>query len=41
MADIVWVFAVNMVIWSGLIAWLWRLHRSVNRLENDRLEKKS
>jgi CcmD family protein len=36
MTDIMWVFGVNLVIWTGLVIWLWRLQRSL-----DRLEKKS
>ncbi len=36
MTDIMWVFGVNLVIWTGLVVWLWRLQRSL-----DRLEKKS
>ena len=36
MTDIMWVFGVNLVIWTGLVIWLWRVQRSL-----DRLEKKS
>lgn len=35
MSDIGWVFAVNLVIWTGLVGWLWSLQRRLDRLEKD------
>lgn len=34
MDGIWWVFAVNLVIWTGLVWWLWRLQRTLDRMEN-------
>lgn len=31
-----WVTAVNLVIWSGLCAWLLRLERKLQALERNR-----
>ena len=34
MTDIMWVFGVNLVIWTGLVIWLWRLQRSLDRFRS-------
>jgi CcmD family protein len=31
-----WVTAVNLVIWTGLVLWLFRLDRKIRDLERER-----
>lgn len=31
-----WVTAVNLIIWTGLVLWIYRLDRKIRELERER-----
>ena len=32
----IWLAAANLIIWSGLFAYLWSLDKKISRIEDDR-----